>query len=157
RFDADDVPLDCVDPDTRRKAFLTDSIPGGGADAQYTERVTRGYRLMLDNLRRVHEAGIPVVLGTDAGNPLTLHGPAVYPEMEAMAEAGLTPMEVIVASTRNAARAMGREDIGTLEPEKVADLVVLDRDPLSDIRNVRSVRLVVRGGEPWTREELVYR
>jgi imidazolonepropionase-like amidohydrolase len=77
--------------------------------------------------------------------------------MEAMAEAGLTPMEVLVASTRNAARAMGREDFGTLEVGKLADLVVLDRDPLADIANVRSVALVARGGELWTRRELEYR
>jgi imidazolonepropionase-like amidohydrolase len=112
---------------------------------------------MEENLRRVHAAGIPLVMGTDAGNPLTLHGPAVYREMEAMAAAGLSPMEVLVASTRNAARAMGREDFGTLEVGKIADLVVLDRDPLADIANVRSVRLVVRGGEPWTKHELTYR
>ncbi|MBW3629675.1 MAG: amidohydrolase family protein [Gemmatimonadetes bacterium] len=151
------VPLECVDPETRYRAFLTDSIPGAVRDPEYRQRINATYRLMLQNLKRVHEAGIPVVLGSDAGNPLTLHGPAVYPEMEAMAEAGLTPMQVLVASTRDAARAMGREDIGTLEVGKIADLVVLERDPLTDIRNVRSVRLVVRAGESWTREELEYR
>jgi imidazolonepropionase-like amidohydrolase len=152
-----DVPLECVDPATRRKAFLTDSLPGGGVDTAYRARVAQGYRTMLHNLKRVHDAGIPVAMGTDAGNPLTLHGPAVYPEMEAMVEAGLTPMQVLVASTRGGAGAMGRTDIGTLEPGKAADLVVLDRDPLQDIRNVRSVRLVARGGRVWTREELEYR
>jgi imidazolonepropionase-like amidohydrolase len=152
-----DVPLECVDPETRRKAFLTDSIPGAVRDPAYRAQIERGYRLMLENLRRVHEAGIPVAMGTDAGNPLTLHGPAVYPEMEAMAEAGLSPMEVLVASTRNAALAMGRDDFGTLEPGRIANLVVLDRDPLADVRNVRSVRLVARAGEIWTREELEYR
>lgn len=157
RFDSTDVPLECVDPDTRRKAFLTDSIGGGRVDPEFNDRISAGYRLMLENLRRVHAAGIPVVLGSDAGNPLTLHGPAVYPEMEAMAEAGLAPMDVLVASTRDAARAMGRSDIGTLEPGRIADLVVLGRDPLADIANVRSVELVVRGGKVWTREELEYR
>ena len=157
RFRTDGLPLECVDPETRRKAFLTDSIGGGRVDPEYSARVDAGYRTMAENLARVHRAGIPVVMGTDAGNPLTLHGPSVYPEMEAMAAAGLTPMEVLVASTRNAARAMGREDFGTLEPGRIADLVVLDRDPLADIRNARSVRLVARAGEIWTREELEYR
>ena len=109
------------------------------------------------NLKRVHDAGIPVVLGTDAGNPLTLHGPAVYPELEAMAAAGLTPMQVLVAATRDAARAMGRDDIGTLEVGRAADLVVLDGDPLADVANLRRVRLVARAGEIRTREELEYR
>ena len=122
----------------------------------------RGYfearrRTMDGNLKRVHDAGIPVVMGTDAGNPLTLHGASVYREMEAMAGAGLTPMQVLVASTRAAARAMGRDDIGTLEPGKLADLVVLDADPLASVANFRQVRLVARGGEIWTRDELEYR
>ncbi len=96
-------------------------------------------------------------MGTDAGNPLTLHGPAVYLEMEALQEAGLTPLEVLTAATRNGALAMGREgDLGTVERGKLADLVVLDADPTADIRNARRVALVVRGGEVWTRRELEY-
>jgi len=64
-------------------------------------------------------------MGTDAGNPLTLHGPAVYAEMEAMQAAGMSPSDVLVASTRTAALAMGRlEEIGTIEAGKVADLLV---------------------------------
>jgi imidazolonepropionase-like amidohydrolase len=96
-------------------------------------------------------------MGTDAGNPLTLHGPSVYREMAAMAEAGLSPMDVLVASTRNGARAMGRNDIGTVERGKVADLVVLDANPLADVANYRRVSRVVRGGKVWTRRELEYR
>jgi imidazolonepropionase-like amidohydrolase len=160
RFRPPPAGMECVDPATRRKAFLTDSLPplpAAGDPAAYRERIAQGYRTMLANLKRVHDAGIPVAMGTDAGNPLTLHGPAVYPEMEAMREAGLSPMEVLVASTRGGARAMGRDDLGTLEPGKLADLVVLDADPLADVSNVHRVRLVVRGGEVWTREELEYR
>jgi imidazolonepropionase-like amidohydrolase len=159
RFDPTGVPLECVDPATRAKAFLTDSLPPArsGNTAALRARAAEGYRLMLVNLKRVHDAGIPVAMGTDAGNPLTLHGPAVYREMEAMQSAGLSPMDVLVASTRDAARAMGREDIGTVETGKVADLVVLHGNPLSDIAQVRTVSLVVRGGKVWTREELEYR
>jgi imidazolonepropionase-like amidohydrolase len=148
------VPLECVDPETRRRAMLTDSIPGPPPSPALRERVERTGAVMAENVRRVHAAGIPVVLGTDAGNPLTLHGPAVYPEMEAMAAAGLSPMAVLVASTRDAARAIGRTDFGTLEPGMIANLLVLDADPLADVRNFRSLRLVARAGEIWTREEL---
>lgn len=151
-----DHSLACVDPETRRKARLTDSMPGGGASPAARARRARVAALTRENLRRVHEAGIPVVLGTDAGNPLTLHGPSVYPEMEAMAEAGLSPMAVIVAGTRDAARAMGRTDFGTIVPGQIADLVVLDADPLLDVSNIRTVRLVVRAGEVWTRDELEF-
>jgi imidazolonepropionase-like amidohydrolase len=64
---------------------------------------------------------------------------------------------VLTAATRNGALAMGRlNDFGTVERGKIADLVVLDADPTADIRNVRRVALVVRGGEVWTRRELEY-
>jgi imidazolonepropionase-like amidohydrolase len=158
-FDPQGAPMECVDPATRRKAYLTDSLttPQTTPPDAMRQYVARRQATMRANLKRVRDAGIPVAMGTDAGNPLTLHGVSVYREMEAMAAAGLTPMEVLVASTRNAARVMGRTDIGTLEPGKLADLVVLDGDPLADVGNFRKVRLVARGGEVWTREELEYR
>jgi imidazolonepropionase-like amidohydrolase len=95
----------------------------------------------------VADAGIPVAMGTDAGNPLTLHGPAVYAEMEAMQAAGLTPMQVLTASTRGGALAMGREkDFGTVEKGKQADLLIVAADPAAGVANLRKVRFVVRGG-----------
>ncbi|HEX6911541.1 MAG TPA: amidohydrolase family protein [Longimicrobium sp.] len=158
RFDPTGVAMECVDPATRARAALTDSLP---PSSYPLERIRQGMareaQTTAENLRRVHAAGIPVAMGTDAGNPLTLHGASVYNEMEAMAAAGLSPMDVLIASTRTAARAMGRDDIGTLEAGKMADLVVLDADPLADVRNLRAVRLVARGGEVWTRAELEYR
>jgi len=94
-------------------------------------------------------------MGTDAGNPLTLHGPSVYAEMEAMQAAGMSPSDVLVASTRGGALAMGRlEQIGTIEPDKVADLVVVEADPTKDIANLRQLRYVVRGGVVRTVGEL---
>src|SRR4029079_17969689 len=108
-----------------------------------------------ENLRRGKAAGIPIALGTDAGNPLTLHAPVFYAEAEARRAAGRTPMEVLVAATRDAARAMGREkDLGTIEAGKLADLIVLGADPTTDIRNLRHLRYVVRGGELRAQEEL---
>ena len=157
RFDATGLPMECVDPATRAKAALTDSLPPRALSPSYPANAERRQRTTSENLRRVHAAGIPVAMGTDAGNPLTLHGASVYREMEAMAAAGLSPMDVLVASTRNGARAMRRDSIGTLQPGMAADLVVLDADPLADVRNLRAVRLVARAGEVWTREELEYR
>src|SRR5450759_5269766 len=111
--------------------------------------------LGLANLKRVRDAGIPIAMGTDAGNPGTLHGPSVYAEMEAMQAAGLTPMEVLVASTRGGSRALLREkEIGTVEKGKLADLVVFAKDPLTDIANARTVKGVVRGGVYRTSDEL---
>jgi imidazolonepropionase-like amidohydrolase len=153
--------LACVDPVTLAKAELTDRLPGGlSGDAldTYRARIAAGAAVMADNLRRVHAAGIPIAMGTDAGNPLTLHGPAVHAEMEAMVAAGLTPMEVLVASTRHAARAMRREaEIGTLRSGKRADLVVLSADPMADIRNARHIEVVMRNGRSHQRADLEYR
>ncbi len=112
---------------------------------------------MAANLRRLRDAGIPIAMGTDAGNPLTLHGPAVFPEMEAMQADGMTPMQVLVASTRTGAAAMGRErDLGTVQAGKIADLVVLGADPTADIRNMRRIDVVIRGGVIHARAELEY-
>jgi imidazolonepropionase-like amidohydrolase len=104
---------------------------------------------------RVRDAGIPIAMGTDAGNPGTLHGPSVYAEMEAMQATGMTPMEVLVASTKGGSRAVSCEnEIGTVEEGKLADLVVFAKDPTADIANARTVRAVVRGGVSRTSDEL---
>ncbi len=95
-------------------------------------------------------------MGTDAGNPGTFHGPAIYREMELLQEAGLRPIEVLVAATRTSARAMGRgDDLGTVEPGKRADLVLLEADPTADIRNVRRIHAVVRGATVHPRPSLL--
>jgi imidazolonepropionase-like amidohydrolase len=116
--------------------------------------MTAYHKFMAANLKRLHLAGIPIAMGTDAGNPLTLHGPAVYAEMEAMQKAGMPAMAVLVASTRGGAAAMGRSaDLGTLERGKSADLLILDADPSADVSNVRLIRSVVRGGVVRSIEE----
>jgi imidazolonepropionase-like amidohydrolase len=99
------------------------------------------------NLRRVRDAGISVVVGSDAGNIGTLHGPAIFREMERMVQAGLTPLEVLEAATVNGARAMGTSgQTGRIAPGALADLVLLDADPLADIANVSSVNRVISKG-----------
>lgn len=157
RFDPEGLAMACVDPATRAKVALTDSLPARTLSAGFAGYFERYRQTTHENLRRVHAAGIPVAMGTDAGNPLTLHGASVFREMEEMAQAGLSPADVLASSTRIAARAMGRDDLGTLEAGKIADLVVLRRNPLADIANVRSIELVVRAGKVWRREELEYR
>src|SRR6266480_6194009 len=99
---------------------------------------------------------VPTLTGPDGGNPLTLHGVSVFMELEAMQASGLTPRDVLVAATANPARALGLDSTGTVVAGATADLVVLDADPLADIRNVRQIALVVRRGELYTRHELEY-
>ena len=89
-----------------------------------------------------------MVMGTDAGNIGTLPGPAVFREMRMMVEAGLTPLEVLRSATFNGALALGMEgEVGVLASGRLADLVVLDADPLADIGNSSRVRLVMKGGK----------
>lgn len=150
REPAIDDPNQCVDAETLRRIRTS---------ANLGEYVTEYSGLYNDwdsdtaenwkrsNLVRLANAGITVATATDAGNPLTLHGPAINGEMEAMQEAGLTPMQVLVASTRNGAIALGREDdIGTVEAGKIADLLIVAADPVSDIRNMRQLESVIRAG-----------
>jgi len=99
------------------------------------------------NVKQVFDAGIPVVLGTDSGFEGVLIGVATQIELELLVEAGLTPYDAIRTATINAARMIGREkDLGTVETGKLADLVILDADPLQDIRNVTRIFRTMKGG-----------
>ena len=102
---------------------------------------------MKANLKKVFDAGIPIAVSTDAGNPGTLHGVSIFDEMEAMQDAGIPARDIIVMATKNGAATMGRiEDFGTLEKGKMADLIILDADPSEDMANMRSITHVMRGG-----------
>jgi imidazolonepropionase-like amidohydrolase len=102
----------------------------------------------ISNLRRFVAAGGAVALGTDyAGydRPFELGMP--ISEIEWMLEAGMTPMQAIVAATRNAARVCNRGgDLGTVEAGRIADLLVIEGDPLQDIRALLDVRMVIHNG-----------
>jgi imidazolonepropionase-like amidohydrolase len=111
---------------------------------------------LLNNLRRVHAAGVTVALGTDAGNVGTPHGPSVFREMELMREAGLSPREILADATINGARLMGRDkELGTIEAGKLADFVVLNADPLADVRNASDIHLVVKDGTVFEKESVL--
>ena len=111
---------------------------------------------MLENLKKVWDAGIPVAMGTDAGNVGTLHGPSVFREMALMQQAGLTPLQVLRAATVGGARAMRMErDLGAIETGKLADLVILDADPTKDTDNLARIHSVFKGGKAFAPEELM--
>ncbi|MSP93853.1 MAG: hypothetical protein EXR00_01170 [Alphaproteobacteria bacterium] len=97
------------------------------------------------NLKRLADAGIPIGLGTDTASPNDLGrwpGYFEHVEMEMMVQAGLTPMQVIRAATGDAARIMKLDTLGTLAQGKAADLLILNANPLTDIRNTRQIHSV---------------
>ncbi len=122
-------------------APLPDYAPAASA------RLAAMLPLMQRNLMRMYLAGVPIVMGTDAGNIGTLHAASVPAEMRAMAAAGMPPRAVLASATIVAARMLGAgNELGTVEPGKTADLVLLGADPRRDIGAVEQVELVVHGG-----------
>ena len=98
------------------------------------------------NVRRLQALGVVIAAGSDAGNIGTLPGAGFHRELELLVAAGLSTMEALVAATKGSAAAMRRKDVGTVEVGKRADLVLLDADPLADIRNSSRVFRVVKAG-----------
>ncbi|HUQ80078.1 MAG TPA: amidohydrolase family protein [Gemmatimonadaceae bacterium] len=116
---------------------------GSVRNAGDSAAVTTAMRAQLAVIKAMHEAGVRIVAGTDYGLP----GFSLLRELELYVEAGLSPLEAIRAATAVPADVMGLSaEVGTIEPGKRADLVVLDSDPLADIHNVRTGRWVVTGG-----------
>src|SRR3954470_17502142 len=105
-------------------------------------RLERGLRIV----KALHDAGVPIVAGTDEGIP----GHSVHREIELYVEAGLTPMAALQAATIVSARAMKMDaELGTIERGKRADMVVLNANPLESIRNIRSVRWTISDGRVY--------
>ncbi len=99
--------------------------------------------LAMQNLKALSDAGVGIAMGTDSGVATRFQGYFEHMEMWMMADAGMSPMDIIVSATGGAARCMGLDlEIGTLEAGKRADLVVLEANPLDDIRNTRTIESV---------------
>jgi len=99
-------------------------------------------------LKKLHGAGVNIAAGTDSGTPGVVIGKGLHKELELMVEAGISPMEAIIAGTRNAADNIAKaSELGTIESGKLADVIAVFGDPLKDIRNTREIKLVIRDGE----------
>ena len=108
------------------------------------------FGIQARNLAKLNAAGVSITLGTDGNRPWSPHD-----EMQDMVIAGMTPMQVIVAATRNSAEFLRITDAGTLQAGKSADFIVLDANPLDDITNTRRISAVVLRGSAVDRSKPV--
>ena len=118
------------------------------AGAPYKEAL----QVALANLKVLSDGGATIAMGTDSGPPARFHGYFEHLELELMAQAGLTPMQILVASTSDAARCIGLEEVGTLEAGKFADFVVTTANPLEGITNTRMIESVWISGNEVPRQ-----
>jgi imidazolonepropionase-like amidohydrolase len=110
---------------------------------------------MLETIGKMHRAGVPILAGTDNNNPFVVPGFALHEELELFVRAGLTPMQALKTATVDAAKYLGMgKSFGTVEKGKLADLVLLDADPLTDISNTRKINAVVVNGRLLKRQDL---
>ncbi len=145
-------------------AWLEDAFFSGGIDASVLQglRITlresqaknpeqginrENFRVAMRNLKRLADAGVKIGFGTDTGPPARFPGYFEHWEAELMVQAGLTPMQVIVAFSKNASEALGIDrDLGTLAEGKIADMILLNSNPLGNVRNLRDIHTVYLAG-----------
>jgi imidazolonepropionase-like amidohydrolase len=117
-------------------------------DAATVERNRRNYTILQNSVAKLSTAGARIILGSDTGLEDNFFGYAEQKELELMVEAGMTPGDVIIAATSRSAEFLGTTDRGSLVPGKRADFLVLDANPLDDIRNTRRIaKMYLAGAE----------
>jgi len=153
------VELALANPYIVSTLFDLHELPEKGVLKTNKDRINRRSeqsQITQKNLKRLQDAGVTIAANTDAGNIGTLHGPALFREFELMAEAGLSPLQILTDATINNAKLAGwQNELGTIEKNKLADLVVLNSDPLADIRNASDIHLVVKDGQVFRPEEII--
>ncbi|MBV9322668.1 MAG: amidohydrolase family protein [Chloroflexi bacterium] len=150
-IDADN-PANADVPDDVRRAFVHEERPEiFDLSSEYVRTARDGFSKRQRLVGMLHEAGARLLAGTDCfGLGKQLPGLGLQNELTLLVESGLSPLAALQAATVTAAEALGQsETLGTLEAGKRADLVVLEADPLADIRNARVVRTVVKGGRVY--------
>lgn len=131
------------------------SLPIANLTESDSARAKKAFRKQLELVGAMQKAGVPILAGTDTGNPFCFPGFSLHEELALLVIAGLTPMEALRAATINPAKFFALEKtIGTIEAGKIADLVLLDANPLLDIRNTQRIKSVVSNGVLFDRRAL---
>ena len=142
-----DKPVSAFEPGILKVApELREGLETMGVPPQESQQAAARFRMLVATVRVLHEAGVPIVAGTDQAVP----GFSLDRELELYVQAGFTPMEAIQAATLAPARAMGMEkDSGTIEPGKRADVILIEGNPLENISDLRNVSTVFAGGRMY--------
>ena len=124
-------------------------------DAVSIETRKQRYRQMLENIGKMQGVGVPLLAGSDLGNPYIIAGFSLHDELEQMVSSGLTPAEALRTATINPAIYLNMTDsLGIIEKGKLADLVLLDANPLENISNTKKIAGVLVNGRYISREEI---
>jgi imidazolonepropionase-like amidohydrolase len=131
-------------PEQVRQMWATSSL-FNIKDADDLAQIRAGYKKLQEFVKEFHRAGGVVIAGSDT--LFSVPGLSLQRELIFLVDAGLAPLEAITVATRNNARLLGKgADLGTIAPRKLADILILDADPLKDITNIRKVAMVIKGG-----------
>jgi imidazolonepropionase-like amidohydrolase len=130
-------------------------MAGDGDGKQVRDLQRRAVDLSIEMVALLHKEGAPLLLGTDAGSPLTPQGFTVADELEYFSQSGLSGFDVLSTATTAVARYLGRDDAGTVEVGKRADVLLVDSDPLVDPgAAARRIAAVFSNGFVFDRAEL---
>ena len=136
----------------QQAAAATEPAPPSAEDQELARRVTARNREIVIAMKR---GGVDFVAGTDSGGAWRIPGRSLHESLAEMNTLGFTPAEIIVAATRSSARLIEREkDVGTVQAGKLADLVLLDANPLDAIANARRINTVIANGRVFDRKAL---
>ena len=153
-FDLLPIEEQCGDPQVIASWHEVDDLPT--PPPVVMETFGAGIAIAAANTRLLADAGVPLAAGSDTGNLGLLHGASLHYELKLMGDAGVPAADLIVAATLNAATVAGQAHrVGSIEPGKQADLLILDADPLADIGNLQAIDQVMKSGVLFDQKTLL--